>query len=151
MQRPLIGFILATFSVCAFAWATPEQAITEFLKFELNGGRLSSAGWSDYTSKYLYAPQDYDEPGWDMAIVVNSYSVGDIKCNTPTLCTADVVFELYPTANLKKDQIVMHEQGGKDTQHYSLVSMDNKWRLAPNPGMPRITIETLHKFLPDRL
>jgi hypothetical protein len=146
MRKAILVFLLGLTSCSAMAWETPEKAISEFLKFELDGGRLSSDGWQDYTSKYIYAPEDYDEPGWDAVTVVVSYAISSINCSGTSNCEAEVIFDLFPTSNLPNAQVVQHAHGGKEVIRYPLVCKDKSWRLEPSLGIPIVTPTTLAKF-----
>ena len=49
----LLAFALALTSQYAHAWKSPQQAVDEFLKFELEGGRMQ---WPYAGEKYLISP-----------------------------------------------------------------------------------------------
>ncbi len=82
----LIFFVLP---INAWAWQSPEETIIQFLKYELDGGRLrgDKNHWEAYISKYIAAPEGYDEAGFDMVTVVKSYTISPIQCQ-PSECSA---------------------------------------------------------------
>lgn len=140
--------MILSLSLSVAAWETPQQAISEYLEFELNGGRLSSKLWNMYISKYVHVPEVYDEPGWDMATVIDTCKIGDINCVSTSACTAKVIFTLYPTAKLDGLWVFEHKTGGIATALYPLVKKNNDWRVepadskTPGQGAPIISIET---------
>lgn len=132
----------------AYAWDMPSSAITKFLAFELDGGRLSgdSDKWTEYTTKYIAAPENYDEPGWDVVTVVKSHRVLGVKCSSPASCNATVEFSLFPTANLQGLQVVPHPNGGKQVKIYTIVKQGNSWLIEPVFDSPIISIQTYNRL-----
>lgn len=129
----------------AYAWDSPAQAVSEFLKFELNGGRLTGERWREYTSKYIAAPAGYDEPGWDEATVVRSAKVGSLSCVSEARCSAHVTFVLYPTKDLRSPSVVPHKKGGNMVKQYTTVRSEGSWLLEPSFGSPIVSIEAYTK------
>lgn len=115
----------------ACAWDTPSKAVSEFLLFELNGGRLSSDRWLEYTTKYIASFEGYDEPGWDRATVVSRYKIRDLNCATESSCEASVSFTLYPTRKLRELIVVPHRNGGTMVKRYFMVKKDDSWLIKP--------------------
>jgi len=122
----------------AFAWHSPKEAIEHFLSFELNGGRLSSTNWKAYTEKYIAAPPDYDEPGWDQVAVVTSWKTSNPRCTSQNRCTVEVRFTLLPTAELNDPSVIAHPAGGTETLTYKIVRHRKDWRIEPEMPAPRI-------------
>ena len=147
MLKRIIFTAFLCFSVSVSAWETPREAISEFLKFELGGGRLSSDGWKIYISKYIDAPEGYMEPGWDMVTVATEYKIKTVECSSPTTCIATVDFTLYPTENLKSPHVIEHKRGGKEQLKYELINKNKGWLIQPSMGAPIISLETYHKHM----
>ena len=136
----------------ACAWDTPSKAVSEFLLFELNGGRLSSDRWLEYTTKYIASFEGYDEPGWDRATVVSRYKIRDLNCATESSCEASVLFTLYPTRKLRELIVVPHRNGGTMVKRYFMVKKDDSWLIKPiepSIGSPIISIETYRRHLAE--
>ncbi len=129
----------------AFAWEMPSSAITEFLVFELGGGRLSGEKWTEYTAKYIAAPEDYDEPGWDVVTVVENNRILEVRCPFPTRCEATVEFTLFPTENLHDVYVVPHPNGGKKIKIYSIVKQGDSWLIEPDGSSPIISTQTYNR------
>lgn len=137
---PIIAISLA--SPLAYGWETPSKAISEFLIFETDGGRLTSETYGQYFKMYIAAPKDYDEPGWDEVTVVEDYKLLDVKCLSSKRCEAKVEFVLTPTKKLQVLGIVEHPNGTKEEKTYVIVKRGNSWLLEPGFGSPIITLKT---------
>jgi len=137
LRTTLLTLCLATCNP-ALAWNSPKEAIDRFLSFELNGGRLTSLNWKTYTEKYIAAPPDYDEPGWDQVTVVTSWKTSSPRCTSRSRCTIDVSFTLLPTADLNDSNVIAHPDGGTETLTYKLVKHRKDWRIEPEMPAPRI-------------
>ena len=147
-MKKLLALLLAMASAPhAYAWDSPAQAISEFLKFELKGGRLTGERWREYTSKYIAAPADYDEPGWDEVTVIRSAKVGSLSCVSEARCSANVWFILYPTKDLRGPSFVPHKRGGNMKKHYTAVKSDGSWLIEPSFGSPIVSIEAYIKHM----
>lgn len=141
-MKLLMLFTAALTASQAFAWENPSSAITQFLEFELGGGRLSGERWIEYTTNYIAAPEEYDEPGWDEATIVETHQLMGIKCPSPSRCEATVEFNLFPTANIQGPHVTPHPIGGKQVNIYSIVRQGNSWLIEPGFGIPIISIQT---------
>lgn len=140
-----INLLLGTVSIqSAFAWDSPTTAVEEFVKFDLQGGRLNSEQWSTYIDQYVYAPKEYDEPGWDMATIVTTYRIGKPACEN-NLCRIKVKYTLLPTKNLHDTSITRHERGGTETLEFRVRNTAGNWKIEPRGEHPRISIETYQK------
>lgn len=137
---------LSLFCGHTLAWDTPDRALSEFLKFELNGGRLTGANWTTYVSRYIAAPKNYDEPGWDEVTVVAGYRIRAKQCSSASRCIALVEFSLFPTAGLDDPNVVAHRNGGREEIKYSLVQQGSAWLLEPNFGAPHVMLTTYLGF-----
>lgn len=151
MKTTPVFLSLLLLSSQAQAWETPSQAIAEFLKFELNGGRLTGEHWQEYTTQYVAAPAGYDEPGWDEATVVASAKVTGIRCAAQAKCSAQVRFVLHPTKNLGDTSVVPHEKGGNMLKKYLVVKTEGTWRIEPSFGAPIISIDAYNKHRAKQL
>lgn len=139
-------FLIACFfPLNAWAWASPEIAINEFLKYELDGGRLGGHDWKTYLSKYIAAPANYDEPGFDMVTVVKSYKIGPIQCKNDQ-CSTVVTFELTKIQNNSNPPVFLHPHGGYETLEIYPVKISGDWRIKPIIGNPHISESTYAKF-----
>lgn len=145
LRTPLLVLCLATCNL-ALAWNSPQQAIERFLSFELNGGRLTSANWKTYTEKYIAAPPDYDEPGWDQVTVVTSWKASNPRCTSKSRCTIEIRFTLLPTAELNDPGVTAHPDGGTEMLTYKLVEHKKDWRIKPEMSAPRILDTSYRKF-----
>ncbi|HEY1059266.1 MAG TPA: hypothetical protein VGE55_11110 [Limnobacter sp.] len=139
-----ICILTGLMSTQAFAWDSPKTAVEEFVKLDLLGGRLSSEQWSTYIDQYVYAPKEYDEPGWDMATIVTAYRIGKPACEN-NLCRVKVKYTLFPTKNLHDTSIARHERGGRETLEFRVRNTAGNWKIEPQGEHPRISIETYHK------
>lgn len=134
----LIPFLLCHAS--AFAWQTPKQAIDEWLKFELSGGRLQS--W-DF-NRYINAPANHDEPGWDMVHVVRTAKVQSMQCEGQT-CTAKLEFVYEPTKHLKSDAVYQHSSGDTETLSVKVTQTKRGWLLEPISHAPCVRVSELKR------
>jgi hypothetical protein len=140
-------FVLAALAAsAAYAWPTPQQAINEFLKFELAGGRL--AAWP--LGKYLAVGSDYEESGWDVVHLVQDAKVKSLAC-AQARCVAEVQFSYVPTATLRAEQLVAHPTGGTETVRYVVVQVGQAWLLESANGIPRLALAEYKRRFPDGL
>jgi len=138
--------VLAAALLCcasAHAWPSPRQAVDQFLRFDLAGGRLQS--WP--FRKYLDADAGYDEPGWDMIHVVRNYRIASIRCRKG-VCRAAVVFA-YPDIALASERIHPHAAGGSETVVFTVVKANGNWLLAGSEGAPRISQAEFERRFPN--
>jgi len=135
------------FSGAANAWPTPREAVEQFLKFDMAGGRLSA--WPFH--EYLAVADDYDEPGWDMVEVVESWKTGAIECSDSRTCTVSVTFTYARTASAKDAQVVAHPTGGTAALTFVAVEDKGQWRLKSSNGTPRISVAVYRREHPGQL
>lgn len=64
MLRKALTLPLLFISASAFAWPLVEEAVKQFIDFELDGGRLSSDSYQEYEKKYAHVPDTRDEGDW---------------------------------------------------------------------------------------
>lgn len=131
---------LFSVTISAFAWDTPREAVTKFVEFDFNGGRLSSDNWDKYTEKYLHASDDYEEPGWDTVVVVDKFSVGQPVCASDK-CSVVVIYQLHPTRSLR-GPVVPHKNGGSDSLKFTVKNRNGVWKIEPdNLDYPRVSYQ----------
>lgn len=145
MLKTIFASTLSLLACSALAWPTPEVALDEFIAFELNGGRLNSDNYDDYAGKYAHLAEDHEEAGWDSVIVVKNSEVQNLECSADR-CTANVLFELHPTADLAGPPYIEHDKGGTETFQYVLENRDGDWRVVAPDDYPRISISTYEQF-----
>lgn len=133
-MRLALAIALATLSLNALAWPSPREAIEEFLKFELAGGRLQA--WQ--FKRYLAVEDDYDEPGWDVVHVIQRAEVLSLACG-PSKCTAKVEFTYAPTESFTSLGIVPHAKGGSETIEYTIVRAGREWLLQSSVDCPHVS------------
>ncbi len=126
-------------SSSVLCWETPDEALSQYLAFELAGGRLSS--WN--FNKYLAVSKDYDEPGWDRITLVKSYKVTPMSCKH-NVCSSVVTFVLAPTVGISDPQVVSNPKGGVERITFVAIHGTNGWLLKPNAGFPHI-LEVTYK------
>lgn len=125
---------------------TPQAAVEQFLKFELEGGRLQS--WP--FQHYLAVAPGYDEPGWDQVHVVESWKAGPARCEAGR-CKVTVSFSYTATEKLGAEQVIPHPGGGTEQVEYVAVERGGQWLLESSNGAPRIARATMDKMLKDGL
>ena len=142
MQRLLILVGALLFSQAASAWDTPTDAIQQFLKFELGGGRLKS--WS--FGKFLAVRDgEYDEPSWDVVDLIESYKIKNLSCSAES-CTARVSFQFVPTKTLTFKDIYPHPDGGSVIVDYKIVQLNSQWLLEPSDASPKVYLNTYKRL-----
>lgn len=134
MMKIFLGITLLLCTSVSHAWPDARQALDEFLKFELNGGRLSS--W-DF-KKYLVVDKEFEEPGWDEIHLVQKHHVVEFTCKSEQcLGRVEVVFE--PTRKYVGEQLVPHPKGGHALLRYHIVKSGKQWLLTHPGGQPLVS------------
>ncbi len=146
MLRTTLTALVLCLSSSAWAWPSPAEAINQFLSFELSGGRLTGDKWNIYTTKYLAAPSNYEEPGWDEVTIVKSWSVSQPTCSSPRHCSVNVTFDLLPTSGINDPNVVPHAKGGTESLQFNLVKNKRGWFVAPEMFAPRVLEAEYRKF-----
>jgi hypothetical protein len=143
--------MLISLSINSHAWDSPDMAVSELIKFDLDGGRLTSEKWDIYTSMYLAGlPEDYEEPGWDQVTIVKSYKISNVECSG-NVCSVEVEFELFPTEGLKNGQFIEHPKGGIEKVVYTSIKEGLSWKVQTAQSAsgivgPHISITTYKNF-----
>lgn len=145
MLRKALTLPLLFISASAFAWPSAEEAVKQFIDFELDGGRLSSDSYQEYEKKYAHVPDTHEEGGWDSVIVVNTARIESLTCEAHT-CTAKVNFTLQPTAELAGPPPVENDEGGEETVEYTVINKGGDWRVLAVDDYPRISLETYERY-----
>jgi hypothetical protein len=133
--------ILTLASSNAWAWQSPDEALSKFLEFELAGGRLQE--WE--FNKYLAVGKEHEEPGWDMAVLVKSYSVAPMQCKAG-LCSTKVTFQLASTASITSSQVVAYPQGGTESFTFYAVQRSGQWLIGPFNQPPHLSEAAFSKL-----
>jgi hypothetical protein len=144
--RSALLAIAITACSSAFGWQTPREAIDQFLAYELDGGRLIGWNWHTYTTKYIAAPLNYEEPGWDEITLVKSWAVSPPVCSSKNSCIAQIRLSLAPTVGLNDPNVVPHYAGGEEVLSFNLVRNRRGWFVAPEMPSPRVLEATYLRF-----
>lgn len=135
----------------AQAWNTPRQALTNYLQFELSGGRFEDP---ERFKRYFYLSGS----PWNNtsgAELVESYRIDFIRCPSTMRCTAKVTFKLLPTAGFTEDfyHHVHNPKGGRDSVRYTLHKGKEGWKLKEEGHVfeyiPRVTLTTFIQIIGD--
>lgn len=145
MLKKMLTLSLLFISASAVAWPSAEEAVKQFIDFELEGGRLSSSTYKEYEEKYAHIPDDHEEGGWDSVIVINAARIESLTCEVHT-CTAKVNFSLQPTAELSGPPPVENDDGGEETVEYTVINKGGDWRVLAVDDYPRISLETYERY-----
>jgi hypothetical protein len=138
-MKVFLAFI-ALISSSAWAWQTPDEALSQFLEFELSGGRLQK--WE--FAQYLAVGKEYEEPGWDSVVLTRHYSATRMICKE-RLCSASVTFELVPTASLANAQVAPRPNGGTEVFTFYAIKNSGQWLIGPLNKPPHISEATYAK------
>jgi hypothetical protein len=150
-MKIIFSVFLVMMSVQLQAESTSDLALKALIEFDLSGGRLSSLNWDTYTKELMTdVPEGYDEPGWDMVTLVDSYRVTQKECEKD-ICTYEVTYNLYPTINLSSYMVIEHPTGGVKKIKYTVIKRKNLWKVkAPQSAAetvsPHISFETFQKM-----
>lgn len=99
----IMGLILSSH---VFAWESPSEAVSAYLKFELEGGRVFSEKRNDLIEKYSATPQNpetskaypilgiKDFTGLNL---VETFSIDRVNCDLNQMCT--VFIKITPPLN----------------------------------------------------
>lgn len=146
MLRSVFLAFFITACSSASAWDSPHEAIDQFLIYELYGGRLTGWSWKTYTTKYITAPANYEEPGWDEVTIVKSWKISGPVCSSKSRCTVRVIFSLLPTSGLNDPNVVPHDNGGEEVLSFNLERNRRGWFVAPEIQSPRVLETTYRRF-----
>lgn len=117
--------LLLTLATLAQAAPSPGEALDEFLRLELNGGRLEAA------------------PAPSRVTVVETYKLGRVQCDSVSHCRAPVRFVLAPLQGAAG--AADHPGGGSEDVSYDIERGDDGWRVTPDGSAPRIYFSVYRK------
>ena len=145
-------FILLTLtfllSCSASAWETPETAISEYLKYDFNGNRTNGSDWENYITNYVDVEKDHEEPGYDIATIIISYSFSKPICR-PTTCISTVTYSLAKIQDDSEPPAFPHPNGGTERTLFTITKKANEWRVYSGFGNPYISEEFYKKHFTE--
>jgi len=131
--------ILALAALCAAfsahaAEATPQAALDQFLKFELDAGRLHNDTEGYYEQVHL----------------VDASKIDSLNCDGAR-CKATVTFTYTPTAGLDMEQAVPHPKGGSAQVEYIVLQKGGQWEVETGKDTPHVSRAAMEKMLREGL
>jgi hypothetical protein len=131
--------ILALAALCAAftahaAESTPQAALDQFLKFELDGGRLHNDTEGYYEQVHL----------------VDASKTEALTCDG-TRCKAIVTYTYAPTAGLDMEQAVPHPKGGSAQVEYIVQQKGGQWQVETGKDTPHVSRVAMEKMLREGL
>ena len=116
------------------AESTPQAALDQFLKFELDAGRLHSDTEGYYEQVHL----------------VDAVKTDALNCEGAR-CKAIVTFTYTPTAGLDMEQAVPHPKGGNSQVEYVLLQQGGQWQVEMGKDTPHVSRLAMEKMLREGL
>ena len=116
----------ALLPVTAAAWDSPQQAVSEFLAYELGGGRLHSD--EDAYARYMHAAPDHDGIGFDTVLLSDAHSVGKLRCKADR-CEVTVHFQLPGVPEQDDFPLANKKRASSRSVSYSVLNRDGDWRI----------------------
>jgi hypothetical protein len=126
----LAAFFAAT--TAHAAEATPQAAVDQFLKFELEGGRLHA------------------ESGFEQVHLVEAWQAEAPRC-AGARCKVTIRFTYSPTAALGMEQAVPHPDGGSGQVEYTVQQQGGQWQLDAGKEIPHVSRLAMEKMLKEGL
>ncbi len=142
----LLALALALTSQYAHAWKSPQKAVDEFLKFELEGGRMQSPYAGE---KYLVSPPTNEAAGKKTIALVKEYKIMSFNCKGKD-CEVRVKFWFTPNKNAKNGSqpLEQHVEGDSTLITYTVHRMENNsWLVENDLGTPMVAEETIKKTM----
>lgn len=127
-----LAALCAAISSQAAAAPTPEAATEQFLKHELEGGRLQG------------------DSGFDQVHLVEAWQAGAPRCEGAR-CKVSVTFTYSPTARLGMEQAVPHPEGGSAQVEYEIRQQGGQWQLDAGKAAPHVSRAAMEKMLREGL
>jgi len=127
----ILAALCAAFSAHA-AEATPQAAVDQFLKFELEGGRLHA------------------ESGFEQVHLVDAWKADAPRCEGAR-CKVTVTFTYTPTAGLDLEQAVPHPKGGTAQAEYVVQQQGGQWQVETGKDTPHVSRVAMEKMLKEGL
>lgn len=121
-MKNIIGLFVLALSSCTFAWDSPSDAVHAYLKFEMDGGRVFIEKRSELLNKYSSHPIEpasgkpypiFSLSGFTGINVVESFSLGNVKCNDDDTCTVKVVIKPPLNAAVQKEDVRASKLGSQ--------------------------------------
>lgn len=132
-MRNLIPLAALGLALSAHAAApTPQAAVEQFLKFELEGGRLQG------------------DSGFDQVHLVETWKADAARCEAAR-CKVTVTFSYTPTARLEIEQAAPHPEGGSAQVEYTVVQQGGQWQAEAAQGAPHVSRAAMEKMLREGL
>ena len=128
-----LAALCAAFTAHA-AESTPQAALDQFLKFELDAGRLHSDTEGYYEQVHL----------------VDAVKTDALNCEGAR-CKAIVTFTYTPTAGLDMEQAVPHPKGGNSQVEYVLQQKGGQWQVEMGKDTPHVSRLAMEKMLREGL
>jgi hypothetical protein len=139
-----LALALALASPYAHAWKSPQQALEEFLKFELEGGRIQSPYSAE---KYLISPPADEPTGKRTIALVKDHRVMSFFCHGKQ-CDVKVKFSFVPTKNTKSgtQPLEQHTEGDSKLVDYVVRRVNNSWLVEGTLGTPFVSEDTFKRL-----
>jgi hypothetical protein len=132
-KMTILAALCAAISAHA-AEATPQAALDQFLKFELDGGRLHNDTEGYYEQVHL----------------VDSWKTDAVNCEGAR-CKATVTFTYTPTSGLDMEQAVPHPKGGSAQVDYIVLQKGGQWQVEVGKDTPHVSRVAMEKMLKEGL
>jgi len=116
------------------AESTPQAALDQFLKFELDAGRLHNDTEGYYEQVHL----------------VDAVKTDELNCEGAR-CKAIVTFTYTPTAGLDMEQAVPHPKGGTSQVEYVVLQKGGQWQVEMGKDTPHVSRAAMEKMLREGL
>lgn len=139
----LLAFTLALASQYAHAWKSPQKAVDEFLKFELEGGRMQ---WPYPGEKYLISPPANETTGKKTIALVKDYKIISFVCQGK-FCEVHVRFSFIPNKTTKSgaQPLEVHAEGDSKMVTYRVHRLENSWLIENNLDTPMVYEDALKR------
>lgn len=131
--------LIALAALCAgftaqAAEPTPQAALDQFLKFELDGGRLHNDTEGYYEQVHL----------------VDASKTEALNCEGAR-CKAIVTYTYTATAGLDMEQAVPHPKGGSAQVEYIVLQKGGQWQVETGKDTPHVSRVAMEKLLREGL
>jgi len=129
----ILAALCAAFTAHA-SEATPQAALDQFLKFELDGGRLHNDAEGYFEQVHL----------------VDAWKTDALSCEG-VRCKAIVTYTYTPTATLDMEQAVPHPKGGSAQLEYVVQQKEGQWQVESGKDTPHVLRTAMEKMLREGL
>ena len=133
---------MAMVPAVASAWETPQQAVEQFVAWELGGGRLHSD--AEGTDLHVHLEPDYDGMGADTVLLSSGHSVGKLRCQQAS-CSVVVSYQLPALTGDEALPLGNGTRASSERVSYRVIAVEGDWRLDSRTltDMPIISAQTL--------